>query len=149
MMAIATEHETSRAEHLSEETVVHTRILRLALGIEDSRSYWEHVDPAVPPARRSLIAFEQRWFGSKSLERVRFLLAAFADRYDAFPEALDVLRRWRSMDVATRQVVCHWHLQLSDPMYRRFAGKFLVERRGSANPKVDRDIVLVISTLSP
>ena len=24
------------------------------------------------------------------------------------------------MDVATRQVICHWHLQLSDPMYRRF-----------------------------
>ena len=46
------------------------------------------------------------------------------------------------MDVVSRQVVCHWHLQLSDPMYRRFTGNFLVERRGSANPKVDCDIVL-------
>ncbi len=131
-----------RAERPAEATEVHTRILRLALGIEESRSYWEHVDPSVPVADRALIAFEHRWFGSKSLERARFLLSNFVDRYDAFPEALDVLRRWRSMDAATRQVVCHWHLQLSDPLYRRFTGQFLVERRGLRDPKVDRDVVL-------
>jgi hypothetical protein len=125
-----------------EATEIHTRILRLALGIEESRSYWEHVDPSVPPAQRPLIAFEHRWFGAKSLDRVRFLLANFVDRYDPFPEALGVLQRWRSMDAATRQVVCHWHLQLSDPLYRRFTGRFLVERRGLRDPKVDRDIAL-------
>jgi hypothetical protein len=76
------------------------------------------------------------------MERVRFLLANLADRYDGFPEGLGVLRRWRSMDAATRQVVCHWHLQFSDPMYRRFTGSFLVERRGRRDPKVDRDITL-------
>jgi hypothetical protein len=116
--------------------------LRLALGIEDSRSYWEHADPTVPVANRALVAFEQRWFGNKSLERARFLLSNFVDRYDAFPEALDVLRRWRSMDATARQAVCHWHLQLSDPLYRAFTGKFLVERRSVRDPKIDRDIVL-------
>jgi hypothetical protein len=126
----------------SEATTVHTRILRLALGIEDSRSYWEHLDPSVPLPARAQLAFEQRWFGSKSLERVRFLLSNFVDRYDAFPEALAVLRRWRSMDAAERQVIAHWHLQLSDPLYRRFTGMFLVERRGLRDPKVDRDVVL-------
>jgi hypothetical protein len=133
---------TSPDERPSEATEVHTRILRLALGIEESRSYWEHVDAKVPPAQRALTAFEQRWFGAKSLERVRFLLANFVDRYDPFAEALAVLQRWRQMDAATRQVVCHWHLQLSDPLYRRFTGKFLVERRGLHDPKVDRDIAL-------
>lgn len=141
-VAISSERGTSRAERLSEATDIHTRILRLALGIEESRSYWEHVDPTVPVADRALLAFEQRWFGSKSLERVRFLLASFVDRFDAYPEALGVLQRWRSMDAPTRQVICHWHLQLSDPLYRRFTGQFLVERRGQREPKVDRDIVL-------
>jgi hypothetical protein len=141
-MASASGHGAPGAERLSEVTDTHTRLLRLALGVEESRSYWEHVDPAVPAGDRALLAFEQRWFGSKSLERVRFLLASFADRYDAYPEALGVLRRWRAMDAATRQVVCHWHLQLSDPLYRRFTGKFLVERRGLRDPKVDRDIAL-------
>ncbi|HVY29022.1 MAG TPA: hypothetical protein VHB79_20835 [Polyangiaceae bacterium] len=132
----------SRTERVSETTDGHTRILRLALGIEESRSYWERVDPAVPVADRALIAFEQRWFGSKSLERVRFLLSNFIDRYDAYPEALGVLRRWRSMEASERQVICHWHLQLSDPLYRRFTGQFLVERRALRDPKVDRDVAL-------
>jgi len=126
----------------SEAIEVHTGILRIALGIEDSRSYWEHVDPAVTPSRRAAMAFEQRWFGSKSLDRIRFLLSNFALRYDAFPDALSVLRRWRAMDASVRQLICHWHLQLSDPIYRRFAGEFLVERRGLRDPKVDRAVVL-------
>ena len=99
-----------------EETVVHTRILRLALGIEESRAYWTHVDPTLPAAPRAIQAFEQRWFGAKSLHRVRTLLANFAARYDAYPDALSVLRRWRSMDLPTRQVLCHFHLQLTDPL---------------------------------
>ncbi len=125
-----------------EAVEIHTHILRLALGIEESRAYWAHVDPCVPIAARPQPAFEQRWFGAKSLERVRTLLANFAVRYDAFPEALDVLRGWRDMDPLVRQLVCHWHLQLADPIYRRFTGMFLPERRASASPKVDRDAVL-------
>jgi len=138
-------HEEAAVARLPEEaTEVHTRILRLALGVEDSRSYWENVDPAVPLAERAMIAFEHRWFGSKSLERTRFLLASFADRYDPFPEALNVLRAWRAMDAGTRQMICHWHLQLSDPLYRRFTGQFLVERRAlhSSSPTLTRDVVL-------
>jgi hypothetical protein len=126
----------------AEATEIHTRLIRMALGIEESRAYWEHVDPSVPSASRALLAFEQRWFGSKSLERIRFLLLSFAKRYDAFPEALAVLRRWRGMDASTRQLVCHWHLQLSDPLYRRFTGDFLVARRSLRDPKIDRDVVL-------
>ena len=141
-VVLPTDRATRRAERSSEATEVHTRILRLALGIEESRSYWEHIEPRMPVADRALAAFEQRWFGSKSLDRVRFLLSSFVDRYDAYPEALDVLRRWRSMDAPTRQVICHWHLQLSDPLYRGFTGKFLVERRSMRDPRVDRDIVL-------
>lgn len=129
-------------ERPGEATTVHTRLLRLALGIEDSRSYWEHVDLGIPTGERAELAFEQRWFGSKSLERVRFLLSNFVDRYDAFPEELTVLRRWRAMDAATRQVICHWHLQLSDPLYRRFTGQFLVERRALRDPRLDRDVAL-------
>lgn len=125
-----------------EATDVHTRILRLALGIEDSRRYWEHVDLTVAPAARATQAFEQRWFGSKSLERVRYLITSFQVRYDAFPQALVALTRWQTMDSASRQAICHWHLQLSDPIYRRFTDELLNQRRALAAPKVDRAAVL-------
>ncbi|MBI2378671.1 MAG: DUF1819 domain-containing protein [Deltaproteobacteria bacterium] len=125
-----------------EVTELHARILRLALGVEESRAYWEHVDPAVPHARRAMQAFEERWFGAKSLYRVRFVLSNFAERYDAYPDALGALRGWTGMDAPTRQLICRWHLQLSDPMYRSFTGTFLVERRAMRDPRLDRDVVL-------
>lgn len=132
---------SNAARLISEETEIHTRILRLALGIEEARAYWANVDPSIPPGQRALQAFEQRWFGPKSLERVRTLLPYLANRYDAFPEALSVLRRWRNMEPGARQVICHWHVQLSDPIYRRFSGQFLVERRELKDPRVDRPAV--------
>lgn len=126
----------------TEVTEVHTRILRLALGVEESRAYWEHVDPSVPPSERPMRAFEERWFGAKSLERTGTLVPGFVSRYDRYPEALSVLRRWRSMDAATRTLICHWHLQLTDPIYRRYTGAYLVQRRGLRDAKVDRDLTL-------
>jgi hypothetical protein len=125
-----------------EETLVHTRILRMALSAQESRAYWAQVDPAVPPASRAVAAFQGRWFGGKSLDRVRLLLANFVARYDAFPPALDVLRRWRGMDQSTRLVVCHVHLQLSDPIYRSFTGRFLPDRRARPHMTLDREGVL-------
>ena len=132
---------TDIAVRPQEETEIHTRILRLALGVEESRAYWTHLDPSVPPGPRAIQAFEQRWFGGKSLERVRTLLAYFGARYDAFGEAIETLRRWSGMDPATRQVICHWHMQLTDPIYRRFTGEFLVQRRDESKPQFDRSVV--------
>jgi hypothetical protein len=126
----------------AEENEVHTRILRLALGIEESRAYWAHIAPGVRATPRAITAFEQRWFGAKSLERVRYLLGNFAARYDAYPQALAVLGRWSGMDPQVRRLVCHWHVQLTDPLYRSFAGRFLVERREGSEPTVDRDVAL-------
>jgi hypothetical protein len=108
---------------------------RLGLAVEESRAYWEAADPALgePPA----LGFERRCLAARNVERIRTILGAMAQRYDAYPEALAVLARWRRMDVATRRVICHWHLQLADPLYRRFSGEFLVERRASGD-RIDR-----------
>ncbi len=126
----------------AEETRVHTRLQRLALGVEESRAYWACVDPAVPAAARAVAAFEQRWFGAKSLARVRVLLPYLAARYDAFPNALAALRRWRAMEPDTRRVICHWHLQLTDPIYRSFTGDFLPTRREVNAASLDRAATL-------
>ncbi len=129
---------TSCASPPAEFTVVHTRLLQLALAIEDSRAYWANVDPTMARARAALAAFEQRWFGAKSLGRVKKLIANFVLRYDSFPAALTVLRQWPAMDPATRQAICHWHLQLVDPMYRRFTTEFLGQRCDADDPDLDR-----------
>ncbi len=124
-----------------EVVVVHTKLLRLALGMDESRAYWENVDPTIAPASRAVAAFEQRWFGGKSLERTKFLITTCVGRYDAFPAALDVLRQWQGMSLETRKVICHWHLQLADPLYRAFTADYLNERRSRAKPQLDRNAV--------
>jgi hypothetical protein len=130
-----------------EATEIHTGILRLALAVEESRAYWSHADPdrlqpPGTPAERALLAFEKRWFGAKTMPRIRFLLPNLAARCDAFPQSLAVLHRWAAMDAHTRRAVCHFHMQLSDPIYRRFTGDFLVQRRNATGSDIDRDIVL-------
>jgi len=125
-------------EHAPAEVAIpHTRLLQLALAVPESRAYWAHVTPGVPPARRALQAFEERWFGAKSLHRVRRLLTNLAARFDAYPAALEAIRRSPALDPASRRLICHWHLMLADPLYRAFAAGFLVARRADGVPTVD------------
>lgn len=123
-----------------EVTKVHTGLQKATLQIEASREYWSRADGREPVTARQ--AFEESWFGYRSLSRTRELLAHLAARYDAFPPALQVLHRWKTMEPDTRRLVCHWHLQLSDPLYRDFTGGFLVDRRESVRPEVTRDVVM-------
>lgn len=122
----------------TEVQLFHTRILRVSLAIEESQAYWEHLKLDTPKEKRATVAFEERWFGSKSMERVRRLLAELSHRYDAYPVALNVLKHWRPNDPITRQNICHWHMQLADPTYRAFTGIFLEQRRQSSSG-IDRD----------
>lgn len=123
----------------AEETEIHTRLLKCALEVEDSRAYWNHRNGAPPPTASS--AFDGYWFGARSLSRVEVLLANLRARFDGFPDALAVLHGWRDMTPATRSAICHWHLQLADPLYRKFSGDFLVQRRAGRRPEVTRDLV--------
>jgi hypothetical protein len=126
----------------AEATELHTRLLRFTLGAEVCRDYWEHCDQSLAGSDQALTAFEGRWFGSRSLPRVRSLLATLKSRFDPFPEALATLQRWRSMDATVRQLLCHFHLQLSDPIYRRFTSVFLLARRDLPDASVDRNAAL-------
>lgn len=125
----------------SETGEFHTRIMKSALEVEHSRAYWEHrKEPEADSSARR--AFDEHWFGSRSLLRIERLMQDLRARYDAFPSALVVLSRWSEMDPDTRRLICHWHLQLADPLYRTFTGKFLVQRREAHRPDVTRDLAI-------
>lgn len=63
-------------------------------------------------------------------------------RFDAYPQALKTLAGWQDMGQPTRVLICHWHLQLSDPLYRRFTGEFLVAQRAQFGPTITREQVI-------
>lgn len=126
---------------LAETREIHTRILRFQLGADESRAYWQRVD-AADPQRPWQPALEERWFGAVSESRVKVIMREMQLRYDAYPPALHALANWEDMSPATRAVICHWHLQLADPLYRAFTGDFLEERRQALDPTVSREQVL-------
>ncbi len=131
---------TPAADRPAEATAVHTRLLKCALEVEAARAYWPR---AAAGARvEAAVAFDQLWFGAKSLDRVSVLLSNMRARFDAFPACLPVLAGWAQMPPSTRALLCHWHLQLSDPLYRAFTDSFLCARRAGLRPTVSHDVVV-------
>lgn len=127
---------------LGEQREPHTRLLKCALEIDACRAYWgRRVDDDAPSTER---AFEEYWFGSRSLARVQVLLSNLKLRFDAYPDALRALHLWstRRMSPETRRTICHWHLQLADPLYRRFTGELLPTRLASSRPEITRDVTV-------
>ncbi len=125
-----------------EVTQEHTRLLRMGLAEPESREYWRHSGRQIDPTQRIQIAFEERWFGSRAMARVQYLIQNFQARFDAYPSALKTLHRWNSEDLAERRLLCHWHLQLSDPIYRSFTSTHLLERLHHPQPTLDRNAAL-------
>lgn len=140
----AADSRSPRAAMPAEIADVHTRLLKCALCVEESRAYWllSLGQPAESDGARAALAFEQSWFGGKSMPWVTVLVNNLRLRFDAYPEALSVLGRWRDMAPDVRRLVCHWHLQLTDPLYRAFTGQYLVRRRASLRASVDRHTVI-------
>jgi hypothetical protein len=125
---------------LRETTRAHTRLSRCALEVDDSRAFWTHADGTTDIDAQ--LAFDEYWFGARSLARIKVLLTNMRARFSAFPSALAVLHSWQNMSPDTRRAICHWHLQLTDPLYRRFTGTYLVQRRSGPRPEVTRDLVV-------
>ncbi len=125
----------------AEATIVHTRILRCMLAVDDCHTYWRRVDLGSALPGRADEAFSHRWFGTKSEARVHTLVADMAERFDPFPEALALLHQVDHVPAALRPWICHVHLQLADPIYRRFTGELLPERRKLGYTTIDRPLV--------
>lgn len=125
----------------AEAITVHTRILRCMLAAEDCHAYWRRVDPGAPIQGRADVAFTNRWFGTKSEARVRTLVGDMLERFDSFPESLALLHGIDHVPATLRPWICHLHLQLADPIYRRFTGDLLPERRKLGYTTIDRPTV--------
>ena len=131
----------TKSQRYNETTELHSRLVKCPLVIEESRAYWERVVTAEHQLSAQEV-FEQYWFGAKSLPWVKVLMLNLQTRFGAFPEALQVLHGWHSMKPDTRAIICHWHLQLTDPLYRMFSGDFLIARRDAARPELHSNTVV-------
>lgn len=123
----------------AEATTVHTRLLRCTLCADESRAFWlARAGRGGAPLSREE-AFSTFVFGRKSENRVEVLLANMRARFDPVPSSLEALPRL-TLDPPEVRLVAHWHLMLSDPLYRTFTS-FLADRREVGARDVTRDEV--------
>ncbi len=125
----------------SEVVEPHSRLLRLTLEADNAREYWRRPQAHVASPTRVDEAFNNYWFGARSMDRVRDLLTNFDLRFAAYPDALATLHAWSELDRDTRVAICHWHVQFSDPVYRAFTGELCPTRR-EGGQSLTRDAVL-------
>jgi len=129
------------SERPSEVTEFHTRLLRITLEVDACATYWSHVNPDLSHADRAIQADVERWFGDRSTARVRKLVDEISSRFDPFPEAIEVLRKWTNMPDATRRLICHWHVQLTDAVYRDFTGNMMPQLHTQQGALLTRELV--------
>jgi hypothetical protein len=73
-----------------------------------------------------------------------------SERFDAYPDVLALLQTLRTVPVSARRYICHVHTQLADPIYRRFTGEMLPNRREQGQSSIDREIVAAwVDSLEP
>ena len=122
-----------------EASTFHTRLTKAGLAVEECRAYWERRRTQSAPNAHT--AYNEYWFGAKSLLWLQRLMADMRERFEAFPESLQVLASWNRMPSSVRNTICHWHLQLADPLYRAFTGLYLPRRHRDGFESTSGEIV--------
>lgn len=108
--------------------------MRMGLAIEESRAFWLNYSPGISRQDQVDLAFEARWFGAKSYQRVGYLVNVLEQR---FAHSLNELKAWNPVEQADKRWICHFHLQFSDPLYRRFSTDYLIQCLQKSPPSVD------------
>jgi hypothetical protein len=114
---------------------IHSRLLRLGLAVRESQIFWRTRDPEQSTKLTIERAHQEGWFGAKSLKQVEYLVTSLDTR---FTGAITDLRVWDPAEKADRCWVCHFHLQLTDPLYRQFTAHYLSHRLERAQPNIEK-----------
>ena len=132
---------------LSERQEVQTRLLRVGLAVDESRAYWRLADPTKRSHDLVETAFEEQWFGTKSFQRVSYLINTVSDRIGGGTEEL---LAWDPENPQDRAWVCHWHLQRTDIIYRQFTDQYVCGLLKSDDPTLEKASTLEwLHTLAP
>ena len=107
-----------------EVSVPHTGLLRLGLATAYSVIFWSRATEDIPAAEIARTAEEQGWFGDISSSRVRYVVRQLQKRFP-YP-ARKLLGFQPRAGSGQDALVCHWHLQLNDPLYRHYTSHYLL-----------------------
>lgn len=102
----------------------HTGLLRLGLAPSHSVTFWTRAKEDLSVDELCRLAAKQDWFGNLTSSRLRYLVAQLQKRFP-YP-ARELLGFQPRPEQAQDTLVCHWHLQLTDPLYRDYTSRYLI-----------------------
>ena len=109
---------------MEELNTPHTALLRLGLAAPQSILFWQRALDDLPLQQLCRQASEEQWFPELSKARSNYLVGQMEKRFP-FPSR-ELLGFRARPEPQQNLLVCHWHLQLSDPLYRSFCSNFLI-----------------------
>lgn len=107
-----------------EVSVPHTGLLRLGLATAYSVAFWSRATEDLPAADIARTAEEEGWFGTMSSTRVRYVVRQLQKRFP-YP-ARKLLSFEPRAESGQDALICHWHLQLNDPLYRHYTSRYIL-----------------------
>ena len=107
-----------------EVSTPHTGLLRLGLATTYSVAFWTRATEDLAVGEMARAAEEQHWFGEISSSRVRYVVRHLQKRFP-YP-ARELLGFQPRPDSSSDALICHWHLQLHDPLYRDYTSLYLL-----------------------
>jgi hypothetical protein len=112
----------------------HTGLLRLGLAVPQSVIYWRRADRPLEVGELREKAILEAWFENLSESRVKYLVNQLEKRFPFEVRAL--LGFQERPDENQNRLICHWSLQLTDPLYRSYTCEHLLERWSNPDSSV-------------
>ena len=121
----------------------HTTMIRMAARINESKTYLINYSEALNRSELKNSAWNESWFGFLGDSIFAVLISGLYNRFGQFPKQVSVLKQWINSGIEHYDfnLVCHLHIQLTDPYYRWLTGEYLPERCNSGLGTFNADLI--------
>jgi hypothetical protein len=111
-------------------TTPHTRIKKVGPRLDLARAYIRYANPDDGIAIQRQKAWDEHWFGFLSEPMFKQVLPAFHQRFGQYTSILKTLKGWLEYELEAHdfRLICHLHIQLTDPLYRWVTGTYMPQR---------------------
>jgi len=108
----------------------HTAMIRVTARLNETMTYIRHYNDEINAADLKKSAWSQQWFGFLSESIFNRLMPTLSNRFGKYSYLMEILQRWSFQGIENHdfKLICHFHIQISDPYYRWATGEYIPAR---------------------
>ena len=126
-------------------TTEHTTMIRMAGRISESKTYIQNFSEGLTNKALKEAAWNENWFGFMGDSIFSCMMTGLFRRFGEYPKLTKILQQWIDAGIEHYdfRLICHLHIQLSDPYYRWLTGEYLPDREQSNLGEFNADLIHV------